>query len=296
MTEIILTDGASSFAPEQDAQTYQINGAPAAIAQGTITQARNSFGSPVTGGAIGLNSIINVGGSETSVKAAVAAGLVQANPDGTFSMMSQEARAQAQRQKAEARAQAEAAALGADGPVETVDTHTEQTIASFANHVSPSTVMGAINDLSKGLDVRSGYIDHAASEMGIEPSQVRTMMDQVRGAFEAQARSVVNRAGLPADDVFAWAYQNKPEMMQHAIRQQATMRTTSGYQKVAQAYLENLDTINPDALLGAQLGDGLEIKKASNGKLVLKTPKGEFEYRAAVRSGLIKISKAGGSR
>lgn len=290
MSEITLTDGASSFAPEltHSDTNYQVNPTPAPVTSGLITQGRTASGSPVVGGALNENHIVNIGGLETSLKAAIAARLVTANPDGTFSVVSQEARAQAQRER-EAQAKAEAAEA-----VETVDRGTEATITTFANGVSPSTVMGAILDFASGQDVREGHITHAASELGMEPTKVRAMVEQVRGAFEAQARSTVDRAGLPSDEVFAWAYQNKPDLMKQAIREQATMRSTKGYQRVAQAYMENMDTINPDALLNAQLGEGLEIKKASNGKLVLKTPKGEMEYRAAVRSGLLKFSRAGG--
>ncbi|RAU22298.1 hypothetical protein CU669_09245 [Paramagnetospirillum kuznetsovii] len=149
-------------------------------------------------------------------------------------------------------------------------------------------------DIANGQPIRDSHITQAASQMGKEPAQVRAMVDQVKGAFETQARSVVDRAGLHADDVFAWASQDQKgrDLMKQAIHDQAIKRTTSGYQKVAQAYLENLDTINPDALLNAQLGEGLKVKRSSNGKIVLETPKGELEYRSAIKAGLIKISKA----
>ena len=188
--------------------------------------------------------------------------------------------------------------MGVDGAVESVDQGTESTITTLANSVSPSTVMGAVMDFAHGREVNATTISHAASEMGLEPSQVQAMVGQIRGAFETQARAVVDKTGLSSDEVFNWAYENRPDLMREAIRHQATQRNTSGYQKVAQAYLENLDAINPDALLNAQLGDGLEIKKGLNGKLVLKTPMGEMEYRSAVKAGVIKISKAqvGGRR
>lgn len=295
MPEITLNDGASSFAPELTRQeaTFQVNPFSAPNTSGTITQGRTASGSPVTGG-LNANSIVNIGGVETTVRAAMAAGYVQQNQDGTFSMVSQEARQQAQQQRQQEKAQAEAEALGADGSPEAVDQGTENIISTFANSVSPSTVMGAVLDLSNGQEVRDSHIIQAASQMGKEPAEVRAMVDQARGAFEAQARAVVDRSGLPADEVFAWASQDPKgrDLMKQAVHQQATMRTSSGYQKVAQAYLENLDTHNPEALLNAQLGEGLEIRKGQNGKLILKTPKGEMEYRAAVRSGLIKISKA----
>ncbi|RAU22297.1 hypothetical protein CU669_09240 [Paramagnetospirillum kuznetsovii] len=115
MPELTITDGASSFVPEQSPQSFQINPAPAPSTTGTITQARTSSGSPVMGGGLNANSVINIGGVETSIKAAMAAGYVQQNPDGTFAVVSQEARTQAQQQRQQARAQAEAEALGMDG-------------------------------------------------------------------------------------------------------------------------------------------------------------------------------------
>jgi len=292
MTEIILNDGGTSFAPEQSVTSYQVNPAPPPVTSGAITQGRTASGAPITSGGLNANSIINIGGTETTVKAAMAAGYVQQNPDGSFAIVSQQARAQVQQQRQQEKAQAEAEALGLDGSDEALPQSAEATISTFANRVSPSTAVGAVLDIANGQPVRDSHISHAASQMGVEPSQVQAMVDQVRGAFETQARNVVGRSGVDADEVFSWAYQNKPEMMRQAIHDQAIKRTTSGYQKLAQVYLENLDAINPDALLGAQLGDGLEIKKGANGKLVLKTPMGEVEYRSALKSGLIKISKA----
>lgn len=295
MPEITLNDGAASFTPELTRQeaTFQVNPFSAPNTSGTITQGRTASGSPVTGG-LNANSIVNIGGVETTVRAAMAAGYVQQNQDGTFSMVSQEARQQAQQQRQQEKAQAEAEALGMDGTDAALDQSAEATIATFANHVSPTTAVGAVLDIANGLPIRDSHITQAASQMGKEPAQVRAMVDQVRGAFEAQARSVVDRVGPHADDVFAWASQDPKgrDLMKQAIQDQALKRTTSGYQKVAQAYLENLDAHNPEALLNAQLGEGLEIRKGQNGKLILKTPKGEMEYRSAIKAGLIKISKA----
>jgi hypothetical protein len=293
MTEVTIVDGEATYAPHQEATSYQVNPSPAAVNVGAISQGRTTSGSPVFGSAITKDSIVNVGGSETSVKAAIAAGLVQTNADGSFSVVSQAARVQAQQQQRQAQAEAQNLEIG---PQEGVAPQVEDTIHTFASSVSPSTVMGAVLDFSNGQEVRDSHIHQAASEMGIEPSAVRSMVDQVRGAFETQARAVVDNCGLSSDEVFAWAYQNKPEMMKDAIHQQATMRTTKGYQKVAQTYMENLDTINPQALLNAQLGQGLKVMKANNGKIVIQTPKGQIEYRAAVRSGLIKLSTAKGTK
>jgi hypothetical protein len=296
--EVTFNDGAASFTPHRETQessTFQVDPHPASVNSGVLTQGRTASGSPVSGSGLTRESIVNVGGSETSVKAAIAVGLVQANGDGSFSVVSPAARAQAQlqhQQQSETQERIDAAP-----EVETVAAEVEGTITTFATNVSPSTVMGAVLDFSNGVDVRDSHISAAASEMGVEPSQVRAMVEQVRGAFETQARAVVDGMGVPSDDVFAWAYQHKPELMQQAIRQQATQRSTKGYQQVAQTYLENLDTINPAALLNAELGNGLKVKKANNGRIVIQTPdRGDIEYRAAVRSGLIKIGRAGGKR
>jgi hypothetical protein len=299
MSEIPIIDGKSTTSPEptRESTNFQVNPMPSAIPSGTITQGRSSSGSPIYGGAINGNSIINVGGGETTVKAARAAGLVIANADGSFSMVSAATRAQVQQQKQadqdKARAEAQAEELG---EVEIVAPQIEGTISTFANSVSPSTVMGAVLDMSNGVDVRDSHIIHAASEMGIEPTQVRGMVEQVRSAFEAQARATVEKTGLTSDEVFAWANEHKPELMKEAIRHQATQRSTKGYQKIAQAYMENLDTINPEALLSAQLGDGLRVKKANNGRIVVETSKGDIEYRAAIRAGLITVSRAYGPK
>ena len=57
-----------------------------------------------------------------------------------------------------------------DGTEEGLNQSSEATIATFANHVSPSTAVGATLDISNGQEVREAHIIQAASKMGKEPA------------------------------------------------------------------------------------------------------------------------------
>lgn len=90
----------------------------------------------------------------------------------------------------------------------------------------------------------------------------------------------------------AWGYANAPELMQRAIRQHATQRTTAGYQAVAKQFVENLDRIDPEAVLQAELPQGWTAKQTKGGRVVLVSPQGrEHSWQALAKSGRLTVSR-----
>lgn len=279
----------------------------------TITSGRTPSGVPRDQSQLTDNDVIRVAGGETSVKAAIAAGLVSRNPDGSLTVTrgrspkgkgnAREARArsaadqqQAQQQEQQGEDhQSEDGGEDVEANMEALDDTTEGVITEAAQKLSPTDVRGAIEDLAKGQYVREEAIGRMASELGIEPDDMQGRVEQVRGAMQEQAMNRMAAHGVAdAQEIVNWAWENAPEMMGEAIRTHATQRSTKGYDKVVQAYTEQLDNVAPHALLNAQPGDGIRsIRRADNGKILLTLDDGqEMEYRAAVKAGHIKLSKA----
>jgi hypothetical protein len=68
-------------------------------------------------------------------------------------------------------------------------------------------------------------------------------------------------------------------------------RTTAGYVPPVEAYMQNLDTINPAAILNADFPDkGVSaFKSEATGRIVLRIPgRGEIPWSTAVKIGLAK--------
>jgi hypothetical protein len=163
--------------------------------------------------------------------------------------------------------------IHADLQTEAVDRETEQTFTSLVESTSASTQMAAVNDLATGGEISERHLGELASQMGVEPSQVQAMVETMRPAFEAQAASAIESYGVGAEDVMEWAQEARPREAQEAINRHLTLRNTHGYQKLAKHYVQNLDSINPDAILSAEVVGG-KVERIG-GKIVLTNAKGQ---------------------
>ena len=54
-----------------------------------------------------------------------------------------------------------------------------------------------------------------------------------------------------------------------AMIEQGTQRSTAGYAALAREYVANLDTIDPDAILGASFPEGQSARRDGRGQIVI---------------------------
>ncbi len=118
-------------------------------------------------------------------------------------------------------------------------------------------------------------------------------MAPVIEAFTRQANAVVEKHGVGAEDVYQWARENAPGELQKAMSRLGTMRQTGGFNDLAQRYVQNLDTINPAAILNADFGPGVTVKREAGGKLIVHTDRGDsYPWQSAIKAGIIKLSRS----
>ncbi len=247
---------------------------------------RTASGTPIRGrGNLTDDSIVTLpDGTEARVKDLVTVGILQANPDGTYS----EAPRHSPSQKSEVSEQGDS---DQSEQPEYFSDDTEDTINAIGRMVDQSTIWGALNRIAAGEDI-DNYLGRAASQVGKEPGEMAEIINGLRSQFEGQAYKVVSDMGLDPQQCFEWVRNNKPRELHQAIMDHAVKRTTSGYKQLAGEFLADMDKMNPDAILNADLGEGiLEARKVGN-EVVLKTATmGEIPWKAAVKMGLLKVGR-----
>ncbi|CCQ73925.1 hypothetical protein [Magnetospira sp. QH-2] len=302
-TTVVTPDGTFSHPNDAGGKSTAPPPVTAVDPEGRITQARSEGGRRLTGDKITENDIVSINGGESTIKAWEAMGYLQRNHDGSFSMTDKATGMDKLRPKGikpgnptEAAPETGEAASDdedTDQPaMEGLDGDTETLITEVANGAQPSDVLSSIMSVAKTGEFNQAAMGRIASSLGQEPEAVMEKANSVRAAFESQAIRTVEKTGLSSDDVFGWAYEHEPKMMQEAIRQHTNYRHTEGYQPVIQKYVQNLDTINPDMILNAQFGEGVEAFRDDGGRIVLKSEKGTVPWKTAVRIGMVSLGRA----
>jgi hypothetical protein len=143
----------------------------------------------------------------------------------------------------------------------------------------------AISEIVETGEITPRTMGSLCTQLQCEPEQLQARMAPIMAAFEKQARTVMAEGGLDSNDVVAWAQQNKPDLLQRAMHRQATLRNTTGYAHVRQAYLESLADHNPSAALNADLGPGISQRQDTKGRIIVRFPDGsEVEWEHAFRA------------
>ncbi|WP_116401415.1 hypothetical protein [Methylovirgula sp. 4M-Z18] len=265
----------------------QPNGEAGLLASG------NRGGTPKVAADLRPDDTIKINGLETSLAVAERLGLVKRAPNGGYENASQE---QVQNVVAPQQ-QAEVDPREADPHYNQAlhDVPATEALHDLVSNVTAGTQTRALLDAVKNDGVVSfNTLAAAASEAGKEPSQVQEQVSHVLRAFRAQAASVASDHGVPdAERFFAWARENRAGQLQGAMLAHGQRRTTSGYVPLIQDYLERLDEIAPEAVLGSHVPGRPDIKiYKKDGKVLVSAPgRGEMTWKSALRTGLVKLGK-----
>ncbi len=279
MSETILIDGEIRHTNHQGGEHKPHSMMADAEVGNRITSGRSQDGFARTGADLNEDSIVTIRGSEGRIGDMIRTGLVVRNEDGSYSAASEET-------------QQQDAAESPEAQLEGLDNDTEAAITEVAEKAMPSSVMGMITSMANTGEISDVSLGPVASEMGIEPEVARDRAETIRAAFEGQARAKVDKVGLSSTDVFEWAWAEQPALMKQAIITQATQRSTKGYDKVISAYMMNLDQSNPEAILSAEFPAGVSAEKLRNGKVIIRSPHGDTDWKSAVRRGLVTMGRA----
>lgn len=262
------SDGANTLA--------RVNTADGGNGEEGILSTAKRDGRPVSADALLPTDRVTVGGIEMTVEGAQRAGLLKKKDDG-YALADKEEEA--------------AVEEDTDTAVAFSKAEDEAVLRDLGAGTMPSTQIRAVTELTEGGELNRVTLTAAATELGIHPDEVSARVETVVNAFRGQAAQFVTGLGCDdPEDFFAWAADNRPKEMQAAMKGHAMNRDTAGYSGVYQEYVANLADHNPDAILNAELAQGISIRKV-DGKVLLTVQGREVEYGNAVRLGLVRVSK-----
>jgi len=256
---------------------------------GILSTARSTFGRPVAGTDVRPNSIVKVGGMETSVAAAVAAGLLQRNGDGSYSETGDGSQVSSQAPQEPQQPQEQQQQDPAATKVEDLPQQLHEYAQDFCSRVDNVTVTSAVNALINGGDLSDNLVGQIAGQMQLEPGEVRGRTDQIRAAYTEQAYKMV---GEHAQAIFDYANAHEPRALQAATQKHVTQEDPRAYDEVVRSFWLNLDRYAPAAILSANNAKDVGARRESNGSITVEL-KGypRMSWQAAVRAGLIAPSR-----
>lgn len=281
--ETLIINGDDRHTISRTGGRVQFDGTPPEVSSGSMIQkAVTETGSPRTGSDITEDSVVSITGIPMKIRDAMRAGLIERTHDGGFSVVTPGAKAPQDNGPA-----------GDDeaGGLEELAPHIEDSITHVARNASPGDVLNVVSSYAKDGTMNEAALGRIASQLGIEPGDAHGRFEEIRSSMETQARLAVSKAGGDPDAVFEWAWANRPDLMQKAIKSQATERTTKGYGEIAKAYLANNNPYSADDIVNAQFPEGVSARKLHNGEVVLNVNGLEIAWKDAMRRGLVNVSR-----
>ncbi|MET0012047.1 MAG: hypothetical protein ABW088_00200 [Sedimenticola sp.] len=301
--KVVMNNGDMSVSTPAEGNSFNVGSDVPQNSSGIATARDRSSGASQIGGSISDDSIVTIGGMEMRVGDAVAAGAIVKNGDGTYSDNYAPSKHQSAHQSPSKPKNPLAINTPQTSQQEVIkeqvqqvpvsarlDGETEQLFQEFTASLPGAVSQHVMNTFADGQELPQSFVGQLASENHVEPYVMQEKIDAIREAFAVQAGQEIAKYGLDPTSVKEWAQENVPEVLKQAVFQQFNLRTTEGYHDVVNTYLANLDQIDPDAILDAELGEGITTQVGPDGVVLLNTPHGQFSWSGAVRAGLVNVS------
>ena len=260
-----------------------------------ILATANRDGAPKPAASLRPTDKVTIGGMETTLAVAERLGAVTRDAaTGVYQNVSEgqlkEVNGAAQAERKQAAAVTEAAkAKEAAQAARLPDAASEQAAAEIESSVTPGTATRALLDIIDTGNVRSGVLERAASEAGIQPAEMGAKLGAAMKGFQAQAAAFAAQRGVDMEQFTDWARTHHAGDLKNAMQRHVQQRDVGAYGALVGRYMENLDRIDPQSILSAKFPDtGMSAFKAADGRIVLNIPgHGQVSWSAAVKAGLV---------
>lgn len=264
---------------------------------------KNSFGRNLSGSELKADSIIDVGGLQTTLAAAKAAGLVVevngqhyyagaaprpfADPSHANNAPRVEENDGAQKQQQQQDDISPELAADQELQAATFDPQAGAVLAEVGDKLQSGEIQSVTRDLVEQGSLTPEAINLVAQRLGVTPEEAAAKANTVHAAYLQQANTAV---GPVADAVFDYARTTAPQALKDAINAHVQNGDLSGYRALHRTFIENLDHIRPDFLLSQDAVKALNGRRESDGTLTIETSKGvRTSWKNAIRLGLIPM-------
>lgn len=279
---------------------HQVTGATATPVQPAavpvdFSGARSQEGMPRSHAMMDRDTLIRVGGIETTVGDAERMGLVRHDPSkGWMPAEGSEGNGEGTQPD---KGDDKAAKSEGNQPLD----EKSEAYLSEAFDKANGAAVGAAMDLIEAGEVSTSRVERLAADLGIEPSEAAARIEHVQAAYlteavGAAAKYLGGDAELAAE-VLEWAGEAIPGKAQEA----ALAHFTTGradYSGLVQEWLAALPESDPETALGATMPAGCSVyRDSTSGAVLVRLPHGGVvEWSAAVRGGLLRVAPRGAQR
>ncbi|MET0025917.1 MAG: hypothetical protein ABW085_16835 [Sedimenticola sp.] len=303
METVTINDGQATYKVSENKNSFNTSSDVPTGASGVASARSADFGSAQAGASISADSIVDIGGIQMRVQDAVRAGALAQNPDGSYSdnykapqqQTAQQAppkpnnplRIETPRTQQQDQIQQQVDQIPAKARLQG---DAESQFQEFNASLPGEVVQHAMHVMSSGQDLSDTLVGDLASRLHMEPHELRAKIEPIHEAFAIQAGQEIASYGLDPEAVREWAQENTPDLMKQASFEHFNLRSTDGYNAVAHEYLKQLDKVDPDAILNAELGEGISATIGNRGEILLNTPHGQMSWASAISTGLVNVS------
>ncbi|HKJ88541.1 MAG TPA: hypothetical protein VKA48_08535 [Gammaproteobacteria bacterium] len=238
---------------------------------GILASARDAFGIPVESSRMNRDTLVTLpNGMEAPLEVAETMGYVSRDPNGNWLEVDPQ---QANGETNDDNTQ--------DTEPMGFDDEAESTLRDMAGAYPPE-VQGALAEAVISGQLEAQLNDFAAVG-GLTPEALSEALDQVTGAFGAQADEVVRSMGVDdPQELYDWLMDNHPALAQDLMRKHVYTRNPSCWREAARRYLNEVPPL-AEALRAA----GYKVRRMGNGLDVVVVDGQEYDLETAAELGLV---------
>ncbi|QEX23364.1 hypothetical protein FRZ61_33020 [Hypericibacter adhaerens] len=253
-----------------------------------LDTARTTSGRPLGRGEIDENSIVKVpGAGEFQVKTLLRDGTLIKDRDGRI-VEAPKTQPNAFDKFDQQQPSAPSAEAG-----EALDAEGEKLAQTIIDQTREMDRVAAIREIIDGHGLSPATLERVASSMKVDPDKAAGMVEALVSKFSDQAaKAVAQVAPVELQDVATWARTNNPKALKAAMRSIAEDDKGAGFRALTQDYLADLPSIDPGLILNAEMPEGVTAYER-DGRVILRTPHGEVDWKSAIRSGFVTVSRRG---
>jgi len=248
---------------------------------------KSSVGRVLTTSEIKPDTLVTVGGVTTNVRAALHAGLLREVNGQYVSASGVSASPAQQQQEPEHQQQQQQQQPPEPAPtIDALDPHSEAIMSDVVSKVAQPLAIGTLRELIDNGENAPSTIERVAEQLNVSPAEAGQRIETLKIAFDGQARRAI---GGNSEAVLEYARQHQPQALKDAMRAHVMDGTTEGYRALARSYIEDLATVNPQAILSSKDAAARGVRQERDGSITVLHPKaGRVAWKVAVRTGLIK--------
>ena len=233
-------------------------------------------------------------GSTTNISAAIYAGFLTRNPDGSFSdVQTTEALRNPAEEALKNTPEAGLKKTGEQAEVFSIGDEAERTMTELTESVAHGDAIKAMDEVFQLGGVSDATLARMASTAGLEPDQMQAKFHEVHQGFYDAATSHLAAHGVTNEEAFEVFVGDNPQLAQkltEGARDLVMSNDPKGLTGVADAFLEQLDRYASEDVKAALDEAGYGYEEGPNGRLMVQIDGYPVSWNVTVRQELIRFS------